>query len=661
VSTTTVSPSGAARTWVSARWNAQACWIWAFTLALLLYLGLEGGGYDLVIRSTAGIVVWWALLVSAAAGLASISATTRFARVAILLFALFAAWSAASTIWSLSTERSLDEASRLVAYLGVLWLGATTFGPRDQAIRHVVGAVAVGITVIGALALLARFEPNLIPSAATTGQVLHATRSRLSWPLNYWNALGALMAFACPLLLAVATSARQIAIRCGAAAGAPIIVLCAYLTFSRGAEYAGAVAGVVFLLLAPQRIPRLLTALLWAAAGAVLIAAAADRHALENGLGGTQAAHQGTSLMILTIVVCLATAFCQLLLSIVVARADRRGLFTVPLRPARIGTVILVLVIIFASVVAHVPHHLVHAWNGFKSAEAASSSLHHNTPGRFLALSGEGRYTFWKTGIDALGGRWPRGFGLGTFQLVWLPRTHTYTPIINAHSLYVETLIEVGAIGLALLISFLATVLAGAARIVATTDTAARSLGAAIIAAMIGFVINAGFDWIWQVPVEPVCFLLLAAAVLSPGPRSAAAESTRAGLRLLSRGATLAVAVGCLILMGIPMAMTQAVRRSQADANAGRPADAVVAARTALNIEPGSSSAALQVALSLELERQYAEAVQYAQKATSDDPSRWDAWLVQSRLEAEAGRRSQSVEAYIRARGLNPRSPLFKK
>lgn len=651
------SPARATRTRLSLRWDLRAGWVWALILALVLFLGFDGGGYDLAVRSDAGVVVWWTLLLGTLSGLLP-GGTSRTGRIAVLLLALFAAWSTASTLWSLSSERSLDEASRLAAYVGVLWLAVATFGERERATRHVVGALALAITVIAAGAVLTRLEPNLIPAAGTTGQLLGAARSRLSWPLNYWNALGALMAFGSPLLLSLASSARTVWTRGAAAAAMPLLILCAYLTFSRGAAIAGAVALAVFIMLSPQRIPRAATALLCAAGGTFLALEADNRRAVENGLRGTRASHQGTSLLVLVIIVCLAVGIGQALFSLLARRAIPGRLLTVPIRWARLGTIGLVVLIIVAGLALHGPHQLVHAWNGFKRGVTPSSVVHENSLGRFAALSGEGRYTFWKTGIDALGGRWLHGFGVGTFQLVWLPRAPFSAYIINAHSLYVETLIEVGAIGLALLAGFLVTLFGTAVRTVADADTTARCYAAATAAAILAFLVSAGFDWIWQVPVEPVCFLLLGAAVLAPAGTPERAPG-RAFPRLIVRAATIVGALGSLILMGVPMAMTQAVRRSQADARAGHTTAALTAAQTALNIEPGSASSALQVALVLELQHRYAAAVVYAQKATSDEPQNWDAWLVRSRLEAEAGSASQSLADYLRARSLNPRSSLF--
>ncbi len=232
------------------RLDLRAAWAWTLTLALVLDLGIDGGGYDLVVRSHAGVIIWWILIVGAVLGLAPASRLGRARQVALVLLGAFAAWSTASTLWSLSSERSLDEVSRLATYLGILWLAALSLGDR-RVLAHVVGALATGIFVIAGLALLGRLHPGLFAGATATANALPGTRSRLSWPLNYWNALGALIAFGVPLFVALATSARHAWARSAAAAAVPAIVLCGYLTFSRTSAVAAALALVVFVALSP--------------------------------------------------------------------------------------------------------------------------------------------------------------------------------------------------------------------------------------------------------------------------------------------------------------------------------------------------------------------------------------------------------------------------
>ena len=73
---------------------------------------------------------------------------------------------------------------------------------------------------------LSRLRPDLFPAAQQTSSFLPGTQGRLGWPLNYWNALGALVALGLPLVLSIATSARTLRAQAAAAAGIPILALC---------------------------------------------------------------------------------------------------------------------------------------------------------------------------------------------------------------------------------------------------------------------------------------------------------------------------------------------------------------------------------------------------------------------------------------------------
>ena len=42
---------------------------WALVGTVVLYLAINGGGYDLIVRSQVAIVVWWIVLIGAAWGL----------------------------------------------------------------------------------------------------------------------------------------------------------------------------------------------------------------------------------------------------------------------------------------------------------------------------------------------------------------------------------------------------------------------------------------------------------------------------------------------------------------------------------------------------------------------------------------------------------------
>src|SRR5487761_1111989 len=114
---------------------------WALAGAIVLYMALDGGGYDLVVHSQVGIVVWWIVLVCAAVGLLPAARLTRAAWAALALFGGFVAWTALATTWSLSSWRSLQDLSLVACYLGVLVLALAIHRERERAVRHTVNAV----------------------------------------------------------------------------------------------------------------------------------------------------------------------------------------------------------------------------------------------------------------------------------------------------------------------------------------------------------------------------------------------------------------------------------------------------------------------------------------------------------------------------------------
>jgi O-antigen ligase len=631
--------------------------IWVLVGALVLYLSIDGGGYAEEVHSQVGVVVWWSVLVGAAFGLLPAARLTKVAWWALGLFGGFVIWTALATTWSISTERSLESLSLVAGYLGILVLAIAIHSDRERAIRHTIGALATAIVFVCALALASRLHPEWFPAAQTTGTYLPGAHGRLSWPLNYWNALGALVAFGLPLLLVLATSARTIAAQAASAAAIPLLGLCGYLTFSRGAAIASAVALIVFIALAPNRLPKILTALVGAAGGAILVAGAYQRDAIEHGLASAAAHHQGATLFIALLLVCAGVAVVQAGVAFAVRHATPARIFVVPRRRAQVVLAAGVLVAVIAAIAAGGVGEVSHLWREFKNPH--STSLASRSLSRFGSASGNGRYDYWKAAIDASSGHPLTGSGPGTFQLLWLPRAPTESYVVNAHSLYVETYAEEGLIGLVLLVGFFVLVLGSAIRLVIRSRYEQRTRAAGLTAALAAFMFSAAFDWIWQVPALPAAFLLLAAAVLAPrairGPTQSAGASP-----LPLRFGVIAVAAACLIGIAIPLATANALNASQAASGAGDNALALKDAERAASIEPGSATPQLQIALVLEAEGRTEVGLDAALKATKDEPQNWETWLILSRLEAETGRARASAVDYGRARSLNPHSSIFQ-
>ena len=104
------------------------------------------------------------------------------------------------------------------------------------------------------------------------------------------------------------------------------------------------------------------------------------------------------------------------------------------------------------------------------------------------------------------------GSGAGSFFLSWREHRTAETDVRDAHSLYVETLSELGPLGLALVLVVIGAPLGAAVR--RRGDPIAAAAGAAFAS----FALHAGLDWDWEMPV--VTLVALAArerARSSPG------------------------------------------------------------------------------------------------------------------------------------------------
>ena len=107
--------------------------------ALVLYLALEGGGYDVVVRGEVGIAIWWIVLLGALVGALPVRAFGRAELAGVGLLLAFAAWTALGISWSPSSERSVEEAGRVLIFVGVLALSVGGPGPGGPAADGSIG------------------------------------------------------------------------------------------------------------------------------------------------------------------------------------------------------------------------------------------------------------------------------------------------------------------------------------------------------------------------------------------------------------------------------------------------------------------------------------------------------------------------------------------
>jgi O-Antigen ligase len=127
--------------------------------------------------------------------------------------------------------------------------------------------------------------------------------------------------------------------------------------------------------------------------------------------------------------------------------------------------------------------------------------------GAFLGQRND-RIAYWRVAAKDFGSHVAAGSGAGTYAVYWNrhPQRVYFAPL-NAHSLYLETGAELGVVGLALLLALLAPPL----RSIASRD--AIRLGAAC--GFLAFVLHAGVDWDWEMPVVTTAALYVASVLVT--------------------------------------------------------------------------------------------------------------------------------------------------
>jgi hypothetical protein len=424
---------------------------------------------------------------------------SRPALVAVAALAGLAAWSALSVDWARVRDLAADETAQLALYATVLAGGAVVL--RSRPIRALAPVVLLGgVIVVAVVALAGRLLPDVFPTEPNL-----RAGARLQEPLTYWNALGLLMVFGLLLATSVATDpGRDRRVRALACGGAIPCALVLHLTFSRGSIMALAAGYVVLFLLRTS----------WStlAAGAIVLTATAALAALlalfpavlELESGSSTQTGQGAIFLPIVLAATAGSALAYLWLS------ARRNLDApVPLGPAfRRGLAL-------ATVAAVIAVGWLIATGSEKTDPLPSSKA------RLTKLT-TNRGEYWRVAVDSFAAHPVIGVGAGSFGVEWRRERSSDDFAQDAHSLYLETLAELGTVGVLLLGAFLAAVVLALLRAVRDEADPLAAVAAAVVTA---FVIHVGIDWTWEFPAVTLVALLLAAAALAVPARSGAVGS----------------------------------------------------------------------------------------------------------------------------------------
>ncbi|MHB8642476.1 MAG: O-antigen ligase family protein [Gaiellaceae bacterium] len=402
-------------------------------------------------------------------------------------FVGFAVWTLLSIAWASSATEPVLSFERLLIY--VAFVGAVFLVGSQRTVPVLLAGVLVAATGICAYALSTRVLPGRLESFPPPDGF------QLSEPIGYWNGLGIVAALGALLALACATQAPVRAWRAAAAAVLPVLLTALYLTFSRGSS-AAFVLGIAVLVAAGSTRLRLAGALaISLVLPAVAIFFAHRSPALSHDASLSAAASAGHRLA-LVVLAC----------SVVAAALAWYGVPQSILRTLGVAVAALVLLAAVAGVVrAGGPVALVDRASDSFSAPLPATGGDLNR--RLGSLSGNGRSDYWRVAWRETEAHPLLGGGAGSYERYWHQLRRTPYEARNAHSLYLETLAELGPVGLALLLAALAVPLAALARV----RTPPAVAGAAAYTA---FLAHAALDWDWQLPAVTLAGLACGAGVV---------------------------------------------------------------------------------------------------------------------------------------------------
>lgn len=623
----------------------------ALGFAMVLVIALTGGGYETAVRNQIGIIVCWALLLGAVSGLLPLRRPGGTALAAAILFVLFVLWLALSLSWTESTERTMADLGRVATLLGVFLLAIglrSTLGA-----RRMVGALGAAIALVALVALISRLLPDVFPEAARAARALPESANRLGFPLDYWNGLGALVGIGLPLLLHVATSASSHFVRAAAASSLPMMILVAFLTYSRSGAAAGVIALAVYLLLCNDRLLRAIS-LVTAGILAMPLVLLADHweFVADGPIANSGSSGQGVTLLVIV----AGTALLASLIELWVSKSMERKGPPAWARPSRRVTIwfaaVLGTVLLAAAATFIASGKASEAWNEFK----APASVTEQGADRFQAIGGNHRYQFWQAAFDQFETKPLTGRGSGTFEY-WSNRSEDTAGFVrDAHSLYLETLGELGLVGFILLVGLFGLILVSGVSKTIRAPESSRSQMAAAVAGCLGFMIVAAVDWAWELAVLPAVFFLLASVLITAGDSG---DRPVGGSAWALRGVISVLAVGMIVAIVIPLSSSSLVDQSRDAGRAGDLSRSLDLAREASEVEPGAATPYLQQALVLEAAGEPTEGLKAAREATEREPTNWRTWLIRFRLEAATGDTEAAVISFKRARRLNANSTLL--
>ncbi len=602
----------------------------------VVFLGASQGGYfptawAPAIAVGAAVIILW-LVVGART-----DATWRDG-VLVAALASFAGWTALSTFWSDAPANSVLEGQR--ALVLVVCLAAVLVLAIRGCETHLAFAVMAGITALTGYGLATRLAPDRNESFDLSEGY------RLAGPIGYWNGLGAFAAIGIVLAVGIVVGTRTRWQRIVASIALVILAPSLYFTFSRGSVAALACGIGVMLAVSPRRLATLGSLAFLVPAPAVAVVIASQQYGLTNqSTGLARAIDDGRSMTLWIVVLAAAAAISALLLATVETRVA-----LAPRSRRLVGVAVGVAIVALATgvlMLAGGPLSVAQrATDRFdlppqQSEDDPPQQSEDDLNNHFLNFSGSGRVDLWRVAVAAYRTSPAMGVGAGSFERYWQRDEDAKFKARDAHSLYLETLAELGPLGLATLLTAFGLVVGCA------VESRRHPIVPAAIGAFGVYAVHAGIEWDWELTgVTLAAFLAGAPAVI------ATRRTAMVRLRLPARLAMGALTMSVALAASIGYVSNRALERGGDALDQGNARLALDDAETAERWAPWSPyPPTVRGEALLGLGRRQAAEDAFRQ-AIAEDPRYWRAWLGL----AVASSGTQRRKALDRASRLYPNS-----
>ena len=593
--------------------------------SLLILVALQSGGYYPESWGLPTVACGW--IVAVVALLGTHERLRRLELIQLAGLSLLGVLALGSAAWAAGGLGSALPQTQLLT-LYVAMMAATLMLFRRAA--PLVATVWASLTAVSLLALGTRLFPRA-QGADASGD------NRLYQPLGYWNSLGLWAAMGLALGLVLAGRSRSLALRAAAAASCVPCAATLYFTFSRGAWVALAVGLLVAFVVDPGRLGLAAWAILvlpWPAVGILL---ASRSHGLTTATPALEQARQdGSSLAVALVVLSVGAAVTVSALGLF----ERRWHVSPNARRAFAALLVAICAVAAAgTIVKFGPPWTLVARSAHRFAAPPPRHVH-DLNARLFDASGSFRLDLWRVALDDAGRHPLLGSGAGSYTAQWFRDRPSPVDATNAHQLYLETLAELGPLGLGLLLTALG------APLVAGWRARRHPLMAGVLAAYVAFLVHAAADWDWQLAAVGLAGLACGATllVMARGSRARAV-----GMRGRAALAATALAFSGFALWSLHGAYPLGQARSAVDN--GQWVAAQNHARKAVARIGGSSAVPWQLLGEAQTALREPNAARISLRvAVRRDPSSWEAWYDLAVVSRGADRRAAANKALT----LNP-------